>query len=69
MSDFEENEIVCRHLQLTKADIIRAIREKNLKTFEEVQDETDAATVCGSCAADVETILEEELLKRKSGEI
>ncbi|MFW6043916.1 MAG: (2Fe-2S)-binding protein, partial [Marinilabiliaceae bacterium] len=44
MGDFENDDIVCRHLELTKADIIRAIREKNLSTFEEVQDETDAST-------------------------
>ncbi|MDN5292382.1 MAG: hypothetical protein PWQ06_2621 [Anaerophaga sp.] len=68
MTDFDKNDIVCRHLQLTKENIIKAIREKNLSTFEEVQDETDAATVCGSCAADVEAILEEELRKRENGE-
>jgi NAD(P)H-nitrite reductase large subunit len=65
MTDFENNDIVCRHLQLTKNDIVKAIRDKQLTTFEHVQDETDAATVCGSCAADVETILEEELRKRE----
>jgi nitrite reductase (NADH) large subunit len=69
MTNFEDNDIVCRHLQLSRADIVKAIREKNLTTFEEVQDETDAATVCGSCAADVEAILEEELRKRESGEV
>ena len=69
MVDFENNDIVCRHLQLTKADIIKAIREKKLSTLEEVQDETDAATVCGTCAADVEAILEEELQRRQSGEV
>ncbi|MDK2842926.1 MAG: hypothetical protein PWQ17_2432 [Anaerophaga sp.] len=68
MTDFDKNDIVCRHLQLTKENIIKAIREKNLSTFEEVQDETDASTVCGSCAADVEAILEEELRKRENGE-
>jgi NAD(P)H-nitrite reductase large subunit len=65
---FEENDIVCRHLQLTKADIVKAIREKNLTTCEEIQDETYAATVCGSCVANVEAILEEKLRKRGSGE-
>jgi NAD(P)H-nitrite reductase large subunit len=65
MTDFEDNDIVCRHLQLTKADIAKAIRDKQLTTFEQVQDETDAATVCGSCAADVEAILEEELRNRE----
>jgi len=54
-------------MQLTKDDIVRVIREKKLTTFEEVQDETDAATICGSCAADIESILEEELKKQESG--
>jgi nitrite reductase (NADH) large subunit len=65
MTDFEDNDIVCRHMQLTKADIVKVIRDKQLKTFEQVQDETDAATICGSCAADVEAILEDELKKRE----
>ena len=64
---FEPNDLVCRHLQLTRDDIVRAIREKNLSTFEEIQDETDAGTVCGSCAADIEEILEEELRLRREG--
>lgn len=67
MKDFEDNDIVCRHMQLTKADIVKVIRDKQLTTFEQVQDETDAATICGSCAADVEAILEEELRKREEG--
>lgn len=65
MIDFEDNDIVCRHMQLTKADIVKVIRDKQLTTFEQVQDETDAATICGSCAADVEAILEEELRNRE----
>ena len=69
MSEFEDHEIVCRHLELTKADIVRAIRERQLSTLEEIQDETDAATVCGTCSADIEAILEEELKKRASGNI
>ncbi|MFO8000217.1 MAG: (2Fe-2S)-binding protein [Marinilabilia sp.] len=67
MTDFEDNDIVCRHLQLTKADLIKVIREKNLSTLEDIQDETDAATVCGSCRGDIESILEEELQRRGSG--
>ncbi|HLW06731.1 MAG TPA: (2Fe-2S)-binding protein [Marinilabiliaceae bacterium] len=62
---FEDNDLVCRHLQLTKADIVRAIREYNLTSFQGIQDETDAGTVCGTCVADIEEILEEEL-KRQS---
>ncbi|WP_291859920.1 (2Fe-2S)-binding protein [Marinilabilia sp.] len=67
MNEFEDNDIVCRHLQLTKSEIVKSIRDKQLTTFEQVQDETDAATVCGSCASDVEAILEEEIRKRKDG--
>ncbi len=66
---FADNDIVCLHLQLTKADLVKAIRENQLVTFEQLQDETDVSTVCGSCAADVEEILEEELKKRASGEL
>jgi nitrite reductase (NADH) large subunit len=53
-------------MQLTKADILKAIREKNLTTFEQIQDETDAGTICGNCTADIEEILEEELKRQRS---
>lgn len=60
------NNFVCRHMQLTKDDIINVIREKQLTTFEQIQDETDAGTICGSCVEEIEAILEEELLKRNT---
>lgn len=63
---FDSNDFVCRHLQLTKADIVRVIRQKQLSSFTEIQDETDAGTVCGTCVADIEEILEEELERRRS---
>ncbi|ASB50535.1 (2Fe-2S)-binding protein [Alkalitalea saponilacus] len=63
---FENDEFVCRHMQLTKGDIVRVIREKELTSFSEIQDETDAGTICGTCVADIEEILEEELERRKS---
>lgn len=63
---FGDNDFVCRHLQLTKADFIKVIREKQLTTVEEIQDETDAATICGSCMSDIEAILEEELNERNA---
>lgn len=60
---------ICRHFQLRKDDIIKVIREKQLNTFEQIQDETDAGTICGSCAEDIEQILREELeLRAKGGE-
>jgi len=46
---------------------VKVIREKQLTTFEQIQDETDAATVCGSCAEDIEAILKEELELRAKG--
>lgn len=62
---FEDNDFVCRHMQLTKADIVKVIRDKQIISFEELQDETDVATICGSCVADIEDILEEEIAKRE----
>lgn len=63
---FDSNDFVCRHMQLTKGDIVRIIRQKQLSSFTEIQDETDAGTVCGTCVADIEEILEEELERRRS---
>lgn len=61
---FDDNDFVCRHMQLTKADIIKVIKEKDITSFEDLQDETDVATICGSCVADIEEILEDEIAKR-----
>ncbi len=63
MSKFEDRDFVCKHMLLRKQDLVKAIHEKGLKTVEDIQDETDAATICGSCYADIEEILEEELKK------
>lgn len=65
-SNFEDNELICRHLGLTKIDLIKVIREKGLTSFTQIQDETDAGTICGSCVADIEEILEEELERQKN---
>lgn len=65
-SIFEDNDFVCRHLKLTKADIVKEIREKGFTSFSEIQDETDAGTICGSCVADIEEILEEELERQRN---
>lgn len=65
-SIIENNNFVCRHLSLTKADILKAIREKGLTSFTEIQDETDAGTICGTCVAEIEEILEEELERKRN---
>jgi len=50
---------ICSCLNIMKSEIVTAIKEKNLKTVEEVQDETNAGTVCGSCIPSIEEILNE----------
>ncbi len=62
---FEDRDFVCKHMMLRKGDLVKIIHEKDLKTMDDVQDETNAATICGSCYADLEEILEEELKKKK----
>ncbi len=62
---FEDNDFVCRHMQMTKADIVKVIRDKEITSFDDLQDETDVATICGSCVSDIEDILEEEIAKRE----
>lgn len=51
----EEN-IVCYCLNISEADIVKAVNE-GAKTLEEVQDATGAGTACGSCLGDIEEII------------
>lgn len=55
MEDIE----ICHCNGIMKSEIVKAIREKGLKTLEEVQDATEAGTVCGGCVDDIEEILKE----------
>jgi NAD(P)H-nitrite reductase large subunit len=50
---------ICSCLNIMKSEIVAAIKEKGLKTVEEVQEVTEAGTVCGSCIPDIEDILNE----------
>lgn len=50
---------ICTCMGITKGEIVKAIKEKGLKTVEEVQDATEAGTVCGGCVPDIEEILKE----------
>ncbi|MGQ1786621.1 MULTISPECIES: (2Fe-2S)-binding protein [unclassified Saccharicrinis] len=65
MSKFGDRDFVCKHMMLRKQDLVKVIHEKDLKTVEDIQDETNAATICGSCYDDLEEILQEELKKVK----
>ncbi|MFC0876484.1 (2Fe-2S)-binding protein [Saccharicrinis sp. FJH2] len=55
------SEIICNHLGISKDDFINIIKEKNLTTLDEVLDETDAGSVCGTCIPDIEQILNDVL--------
>lgn len=50
--------MICTCNEIYQDEIEQAIREKKLKTIEEVGDETTAGTVCGSCVDEIFLILE-----------
>ena len=55
----EENPLICSCMEIYKDTIVQAIKEKGLKTVDEVGAETDAGTVCGQCQDDIQEILDE----------
>ena len=54
-----DNEIICNCMGVTRGEIIKAIKEKNLKTVEEVGEGTEACTGCGGCQPELQEILDE----------
>ena len=55
MEDYE----ICYCNNLKRSEIVNAIKEKGLKTVEEVGTETGAGTVCIACVEDLEDFLKE----------
>jgi ferredoxin-nitrate reductase len=55
----DDSAVVCSCNSVTRGEIIRAIRARALTTVIEVGNATRASTGCGSCARDVEAILNE----------
>ena len=55
----EDDIVICNCNEIYKSEIIKAIKEKGLKTVEEVGEETTAGTVCGECLDDIQAILDE----------
>jgi bacterioferritin-associated ferredoxin len=53
MEDME----ICLCNGIMKSEIVETIKEKSLKTVEEVQEATTAGTICGGCIPDIEDIL------------
>ncbi len=50
--------IICTCNEISAEEIEKAIREKQLKTIEEVGDETTAGTMCGGCVDEIYLLLE-----------
>ncbi len=54
----KEDPIICTCLEIKQSTIENAIKEKNLQSIEEVQNATEAGTICGGCVDDIYKILE-----------
>lgn len=54
-----EEKIICKCFSVTDKKIIRAIKENNLKTVEEVTNYTKAGGGCGKCRPEIEKLLDE----------
>ena len=52
-------EIICHCFEVSREEIENAIREKGLKTVEEVGEVTNAGTGCGGCQEQIQEILDE----------
>lgn len=55
----ERDEILCTCMDINKGSTEDAIKNKKLKSVRQVQDETEAGTVCGACVDDIYILLEE----------
>lgn len=60
LSHEEEGRLVCKCFGITDNQIIKAIRENNLQTVEEVTNFTKAGGACGTCLDAIAQILEVE---------
>lgn len=54
-----EEKIICKCFSVTDKKIIRAIKENNLRTVEEVTNYTKAGGGCGKCKPEIEKLLKE----------
>ena len=53
------SEIICHCFEVSREEIENAIREKGLKTVEEVGEVTNAGTGCVGCQEQIQEILDE----------
>ncbi len=61
-----EEKVICECFGVTDKKIIRAIKENNLKTVEEVTNYTKAGGGCGKCKPKIEELLKEFQAKEES---
>ncbi len=54
----DKGEILCTCNEITYREVEDSIRQKKLKTIEEVGDETTAGTICGGCVDEIYLLLE-----------
>jgi len=64
----EFGNIVCRCMDVSKSDIEKAVLEKNVDSFEDLQELTKVATGCGGCEVDARATFEEFLLQKEEEE-
>jgi NAD(P)H-nitrite reductase large subunit len=55
----QDDVLICTCNEIYKSEIVKAIKEKELTTVEQVGEETTAGTVCGMCQDDIQVILDE----------
>ena len=48
---------ICTCKEITYSELETIIVKQNLSTLEEIQEKTEAGTVCGTCIEDIETLL------------
>jgi len=53
----KSDDLICMCMYVNRDTIVKAIRELNLSTVEEVGDVTEAGTNCGACQSDIQNIL------------
>ncbi|MDR2627282.1 MAG: (2Fe-2S)-binding protein [Dysgonamonadaceae bacterium] len=55
----DADETVCHCMNVTRGEIIEAIKAGSLKTVEDVGEATTAGTGCGGCQSVIQEILDE----------
>jgi bacterioferritin-associated ferredoxin len=57
------DETVCYCMDISREEIVDAIKNKGAKTVEAITEITEAGSGCGGCVSAIEEILEEETSK------